>query len=318
MRCLAHFVWECPGTAEGRARLDLPQHFTHAVSYDGLPEGFAERIRVFLHTPWVQTAWLPDLRADDPPPAEPEVVRWEINGDASPLFASSCCGDGSCTEGGWQPSPAVRAGWAVVEAFRYMRGRIAIGRVASGTLPGPCQTAEGSELHALLFWLRHLDPTSRLVPRFYTDNQRAVDGYHGRFDVGDAWCPHRDLWAAVKVAREDTRQDVQACWRRGHVSRAEADRRDPQSRLVAYGNAWAHERARIATTWHPAAGSASATAKTDAFAYQLAIAYARMLEWAVEAPGRLSEITPLERLFPRPRPPPLPAHVFSEDAQGVE
>ena len=318
MRCWAHYVWECPGTAEGRAKLHTPQHFTHAISYNGLPEGFADRIRGYLHTPWVQTAWLPDPRGDDPPPANPAEVRWQISDDAMPLFSSSCCGDGSCTEGGRLPSLAARAGWAVVEVFRDIRGRIVIGRVASGTLPGPWQTAEGSELFALLFWLRHLDPTSRLVPRFYTDNQRVVDGYHGRFNIDEPWGLHRDLWMSIKVAREDARQDVQVIWRRGHVSRAEADRRDPLSRMIAYGNAWAHERARIASTWHPAATSAAAVNQTDAFAHHLAIAYARMLEWAVEVPGRLPAITPLERLFPRPRPPPLPSHTFAVDGSGLE
>ena len=121
-----------------------------------------------------------------------------------------------------------------------------MGRRALGTLPGPIQTAEGSELYSLLFWLRHLDPTSVLIPKFATDNQRIADGFNGLWDVAAPWTPHHDLWAAVRVARDDARQDVQVLWRRGHITRAAAGSLSDQDRLISYGNAWAHERARQA------------------------------------------------------------------------
>ena len=139
-------------------------------------------------------------------------------------------------EGGARPSLAARAGWSVVEACREgPRRRICMGRRALGTLPGPIQTAEGSELYSLLFWLRHLDPTSVLIPKFATDNQRIADGFNGLWDVAAPWTPHHDLWAAVRVARDDARQDVQVFWRRGHITRAAAGSLSEQDRLISYG-----------------------------------------------------------------------------------
>ena len=63
---------------------------------------------------------------------------------------------------------------------------------------------------------------------------------------------------------------------------------------------------------------AQALARVQAFTRHLVIHYARMLDWATSAPGRLPEITPLERIFRSPRPPPIPEHCFAEDAAGEE
>ena len=48
------------------------------------------------------------------------------------------------------------------------------------------------------------------------------------------------------------------------------------------------------------------------------IHYARILDWATSGPGRLPDISPLERIFKLPRPPPIPEHCFAEDALGEE
>ena len=53
-------------------------------------------------------------------------------------------------------------------------------------------------------------------------------------------------------------------------------------------------------------------------AQRLCISYARLLEWAVEAPGRLPLITPFESVFRLPRPPPIPAHTLVHDNFGIE
>ena len=76
-----------------------------------------------------------------------------------------------------------RAGWSVGEGGHDLRGRLAVGRHAYDTLPGPVQSAEGAELFALLHWLRHLCPIYRLTPRFFTDSQRVADGWSSAWNV---------------------------------------------------------------------------------------------------------------------------------------
>ncbi len=49
----------------------------------------------------------------------------------------------------------------------------------------------------------------------------------------------------------------------------------------------------------------------------LAVAYARVLEWALAAEGRMPEATPMERIFGLPRPPRLPGHLVLEDSAGT-
>ena len=173
-------------------------------------------------------------------------------------------------------------------------------------------------VYAVLFWLRHLDPTSRITPVFYTDNQRVSDGFNGHWDVGKPWCLHRDLWAAVRVARDDVRDDVQVRWRRGHIGPAAAERLSPEDSLAAFGNAWAHTRARRAAAWHPSRTSEQAVLRTDSFALHLSVAYARFLEWALEDPERMPQATVLDRLFPLPRPPAIPLHTYACDGHGIE
>ena len=51
---------------------------------------------------------------------------------------------------------------------------------------------------------------------------------------------------------------------------------------------------------------------------QLCNAYVRILDWAVQVPGRLPEVTPLERLFPKMGPPPIPEHCIVVDGAGSE
>ena len=167
-RCWAHFAWECDITAEFREGLCFPLHSLAAATYEGVPADFVTKIRRFVDTPWVQTGILPDPRATDPPPANPEIVRWKVPAGVEPLFAGDCGGDGSCNVGGRRPPPHARAGWAVVEVYRhYPSRRLTAGKSAAGTLPGWTQSAEGAELYAILFWLRHLDPASPSKPRFF-------------------------------------------------------------------------------------------------------------------------------------------------------
>ena len=176
-RCWAHFAWECPLTEELRSTLTTPMHSASASSYPGAPTDFVEKIRNFSHTAWVQTALLPDPRQHDPPAASPGIIRWDLHPHDERLFAGTCCGDASCTLGGARPELSARAAWAVCEVNEHFKNRrLCIHRTAAGTLPGPVQSAEGAELFALVFWLRHLDPSSPAVPRFVTDCERVYDG----------------------------------------------------------------------------------------------------------------------------------------------
>ena len=232
-RCWAHWVWECPDTAEARELLKTPLHSVSGPSYPGLPHDFGAKLGSFLHTPWVQTALLPDPRQSDPPPADPEVVKWRLHPHDEPLFAGTCGGDGSCSIGGLRPSLAARAGWAVTEVYEEYgkQKRLAVGRQVAGTLPGPVQSAEGAELYALVFWLRHLDPSSPSTPRFVTDCERVYDGWHGRWDTLEAWTPHRDLWQAAAMLKEDARDDVEVHWTPGHARPDAQHSRGPPGRL---------------------------------------------------------------------------------------
>ena len=140
----------------------------------------------------------------------------------------------------------------MVEAFRPLgRPGIRLGRTVAGTLPGPYQSAEGAELYSLLIWLRHLDPLSRLTPRFHSDSQREVDGWHRRWDTADPWTPHRELWQQIEYLRDDVRPDVEVIWIKGHLLAAAAGI-CPRSRLFRHGNRAADCLAREATKWHPA------------------------------------------------------------------
>ena len=294
-------------------------HSASASSYPGAPTDFVEKIRNFSHTAWVQTALLPDPRQHDPPAASPGIIRWGLHPHDVRLFAGTGCGDASCTLGGARPERSARAAWAVCEVNEHFKNRrLCIHRTAAGTLPGPAQSAEGTELFALVFWLRHLDPSSPAVPRFVTDCERVYDGWHGRWDTTDAWTPHLELWQDLHWLRRDCRDDVEVHWIPGHARPEAQSSRGPLGRLGWFGNAAAHTRARDAVTWHPAATSGVAVARTEAFALHLSIAYARLLQWAVDEEGRLPEATPLECIFRPPRPPPLPAHEFAADREGCE
>ncbi len=102
-----------------------------------------------------------------------------------------CFGDGNCfrTDSGGAP----QAGWAGLEYYEQLQPkRWLVGRAASGTVPAHVQDAEGAEVYALLFWLRRLDPTSRLKPVYHTDAQRIVDDCNGLWKVDDPWVPHRE------------------------------------------------------------------------------------------------------------------------------
>ena len=86
--------------------------------------------------------------------------------------------------------------------------------------------------------------------------------------------------------------------------------------LAVFGIATAHVLAREAAGWHPAAASDVSLARTRAFAEHLGISYARLLEWALVAPDRMPEATPLEAVFRQTRPPKLPVHAFADDDDG--
>ena len=152
MQWWSHFARECPLSVAGRQAARLPQHFGK-VSHDGTDENFETKVRDYLQTPWVQTALIGDPRIAACGPADPPIVIWQVPKDRDALFSSDCFGDGSCSK-----EVSVlhqRAGWSVGEVGRDLRGRLAVGCNAHGTLPGPVQSAEGAELYAFLHWLRH-------------------------------------------------------------------------------------------------------------------------------------------------------------------
>ena len=313
----AHFVWACPNTQAGREYLKLPQH-VGKHSLDGLDNGFMERIGQYLHLPWVQTAVLPDPRAQAPGPASPAITEWKVPAEGQALFSGTCFGDGACGRQG--PVMHRRAGWAVGVAYlHYGRaGAFRIGPNAAGTLPGHLQSPEGAELYCLVFWLRHLDPCSRVRPRLYLDCQTVVDGWHKRWHTLAPWTPHRDLWEEVERLREDTMEGVDVIWIRSH-GRAAADCHGPHAQLLVFGNAWADKRAKEAATWHPSEAQVQVSqARTHKLATQLCVAYAKMLEWATAVEERLPPISVLECLFKTPRPPALPAHTLALDQEGRE
>ena len=89
--------------------------------------------------------------------------------------------------------------------------------------------------------------------------------------------------------------------------------------LVHFGNRTADALAREAAGWHPTAAEVrTSVARSHMLMRQLCIAYVRLIEWAVQVPGRLPEMTPLERLFPKMRPPPMPEHCLAVDGNGLE
>ena len=241
-------------------------------------------------------------------------MRWDLAEGQDAFLAGDVYPDGSCSI-----AASARAGWTVGEVGRDFHGRLRKGRRVSGTLPGHVQSAEGAELYSLLQWLRHLDPTSRVRPRFHTDSQRIADGWCRVWDTRAPWVPHRDLWIAVELLRDDVRDDVQVIWIPSHQSLQGMAGRGPVAAARAYGNAWADAQAKIAATWHgvPEA-TLLARARTAALAYKLGTYYAIFLEWALDQPDGLPEATPLEVLFRLPRPPPLPVHCFAADAGGSE
>lgn len=218
-----HFAWSCPGTQGCRLSLTVPQH-TGRKSLEGLPEEFAEKIVQFAHLPWIRTALLPDPRARLPGPADPAIMRWRVPDGSMAAFSGDCIGDESCSVDGKLRPQHNRAGWAVVEAGRELNGAMRLGRSCAGTLPGPDQTSEGAAVYALLSWLRHLDPTSRVQPRLFLDDQRTVDGWHRRWDTSEPWAPHRDLCLQVENARADNREDMEVVWMKGHTLRGAAGR----------------------------------------------------------------------------------------------
>ena len=71
----AHFVWQCPNTAEARELLKLPLPGAEEA-HSGLPQTLQENMIQFMRTPWIATGLLPDPRVRFPPPAEPEACIW--------------------------------------------------------------------------------------------------------------------------------------------------------------------------------------------------------------------------------------------------
>ena len=75
----------------------LPQH-AGKKSLDGTDPAFAEKVRGYLHTPWVQTALIADPRILAVGPADPPVIVWKISDGMDALFSGNAFGDGSCTK----------------------------------------------------------------------------------------------------------------------------------------------------------------------------------------------------------------------------
>ena len=168
----------------------------------------------YIHTPWIATGLLPDPRCRMPPPADPEIVRWTLAHCDEALFSGDVWADGSCTR--QNPQYRLSAGWAIAEAFYdSVAGRPAVGRWLVGTLPGAVQSPEGAELHPLLFWFRHLDPTSVRPHRLFTDCQKVADGFNGLWDVEAHDVPHRDWWLQIMVLKAECA--AQVVWCKGHA-----------------------------------------------------------------------------------------------------
>ena len=310
----SHFVWQCPQTGEVREMLREPLGDLRPV-----PEALFGTVEAYIHTPWIATALLPDPRSRQPPPAEPEVVRWTLGNGDEALFSGDAFADGSCTRLNPQWRLAERAGWAIAEVFYDSVARKpVVGRWAAGTLPGVVQTPEGAELYPLLFWLRHLDPTTVRAPRLFTDCKRVADGYNGLWDVEAHDVPHRDWWLQIMGLKAESA--AQVVWCKGHVPPAVAASYGcPARQLIALGNGFVDRQAKQAVKWHPEGpGVEQAICRTRQLSVHLAVAYARTLAWALESPGRLPERSVLCEVFRLPRPPPLPEHTFACDRAGCE
>ena len=118
MHWWAHFAWECPDSSGGREAAKLPQH-AGKRSLDGTDPAFAEKVRDYLHTPWVQTALIADPRILAVGPADPPIIVWKVPDGMDALFSGNAFGDGSCTK-----EPSVldhRAGWSAGEVTRDLR-----------------------------------------------------------------------------------------------------------------------------------------------------------------------------------------------------
>ena len=136
--------------------------------------------------------------------------------------------------------------------------QFATGKFAAGTLPGFWQTAEGAEAYALLFWLRHLDPASPVQPRYHTDSERVVDGWHRRWDTTAGLAPHRGLWQQIEMARADLPTEVAVVWVPSHrpISGNAEERK-----VHAFGNRVADGLARAAAQQHAVDGAVEAAAR---------------------------------------------------------
>ncbi len=144
------------------------------------------------------------------------------------------------------------------------------------------------------------------------------DGWHGLWDVSDPWVQHRDLWMLARALRADLLEDLQVCWINGRQDQKAMAGRDLTYRMTAFGNGEAHRLAGKACGRHPSSAEVQqAVRRTAVISEHLAVAYARVLEWALAAEGRMPEATPMERIFRLPRPPRLPDHLVLEDSAGT-
>ena len=187
------------------------------------------------------------------------------------------------------------------------------GRAVSGTLPGRCQTGEGAETYALLQWLRHLDPASPLQPKYHSDSERVVDGWHRRWDTTAAFAPNRGVWQQIELARENLHTEVQV--KRVHSHRPRAGPTEAVQ-THAFGNRVADCLAREAAGRHPHDEVVERAARRSAdFACRLGRFYARLLDWAISG-DRLPEVDPFYEVFRNVRPPAIPEHTIARDKFG--
>ena len=118
----------------------------------------------------------------------------------------------------------------------------------------------------------------------------------------------------LRALRADLREDLQVCWP-GSENHGRS-RLDPSAEgLRQWG---AHRLAGWACGWHPSPAEVQQVVRrTAVMSKHLAVTYARVLEWALAAEGRMPEATPMERIFGLPRPPRLPDHLVLEDSAGT-
>ena len=232
---LRHRYYWCTGPRAFRDSYGLPG----AMLRMGKGLGAEEHAALWCH------ALMPDPTVWLPRPAQELQVHWQVETASGTLDGSGpVYGDGSAF---WPTCrDRTRAGWAVVQV-EMVGGAFRVQGALYGPLPGPIQSSPAAEAMALLMFLRHAGPSSRV---FYTDCAWVLTCWQG----GPACCTgaqhvHADLWRQIFSAA-GARSGITVRKVKAHLTE-EAVLRGEVAPLDWFGNDQADTFAKRAAACHP-------------------------------------------------------------------